>query len=852
MLKFPSQTLRTVVVVPFTIVLFITICIVTLIQNNNYEESLETLSQKQLISISREINTGLSSFLSAPFQFSQILAENISVTQQQSFHQNQPLDLAQIQQTLNLSFQRLSPQITQLDSLGFGSAQGDYVGFRNNEDHSISLLLRNKATSEQLHIFKTEDASSPVIAKREKFDPRVRPWYVQALDNRNGSWTPLYYNQDELGYLNMSASAPVYLGQKLIGVIATDLRLADFHDFLAEQQKETDAHVVIFDADQKVIVQSNNEPIFYSENDQQRRTGIEDLKDPALHQLMAYIAEQKVATNQEQSFSFEHDGERYFNYISPFTSSHNLNWTIAITLPEYEISGELEANQTRAIGLIILISLLSVFGVFVSMTRTTQPIQETANAAHKISEGNWDTKMPAQGHIEEINSMVTSFNNMTSTLKRSFDTLREQITYDSLTRLYSRQGFIDAVTATRASEDVHGAFLLCSVERFRDINDTLGHFRGDKVLIIMAERLKNLLDSSHILARVNGDEFVIYAPYPSRSGEMNLLIDKIQKKFQTPIKVGTEEVLVHVVMGVSSTNDAQDINQWLHCTGIALSHAKSDPRRLVYYTPEMAHDSFKRTQTIVRINRALECQEFVPYYQPIVALDSDTIVGAEALARWICPEKGLIPPLEFIPIAEEYGQISFIGQQILHKACSDTKMQIDAGVWPMEFHLHVNISVHQLSMPSFTQTVADILAETQLPPRNLTLEITESHIVENDPVLIENMKLLRRLGVGIAIDDFGTGYSSLAYLHKLPFDCLKIDRCFINNLDEDSLETSVVASILHMTSTLNIEIVAEGIETVEQANLLKKLNCQQAQGFYYARPVPLEQWPTSETLPTKV
>lgn len=248
---------------------------------------------------------------------------------------------------------------------------------------------------------------------------------------------------------------------------------------------------------------------------------------------------------------------------------------------------------------------------------------------------------------------------------------------------------------------------------------------------------------------------------------------------------------------------------------------------------------------VTQIKLALDNHEFVPFYQPIVDLHSGEVLGAEALARWISPELGLIPPMEFIPIAEESGLINAIGEQILRQACIDTVRGIQENKWPASFHMHVNLSVNQLSHPDFMDQLYRILEKSQLPPSNLTLEITESRIVDNDPVILHNMLELKKAGIHIAIDDFGTGYSSLAYLHKLPFDCLKIDREFIAQLNAQNIENSVVAAIVNMTRGFKVELVAEGVETQEQVDLLTQLNCPHGQGFLFSKPIAYHDWPTN-------
>ena len=256
----------------------------------------------------------------------------------------------------------------------------------------------------------------------------------------------------------------------------------------------------------------------------------------------------------------------------------------------------------------------------------------------------------------------------------------------------------------------------------------------------------------------------------------------------------------------------------------------------------MANASRHRTKMLARINKAIEKKQFEPFYQPIIDLETGTTIGAEALARWVT-EQGVIAPLEFIPLAEETGLISDIGQQILHKSCRDTAIAIETGMWAPDFSIHVNLAVDQLSQAGFVEQVKTTLRDTKLPARNLTLEITESRIVDNDPTIIENMLALKALGISIAIDDFGTGYSSLAYLQKLPFDCLKIDRSFVNKLEKENLDSSIVAAIVNITHGFKVNLVAEGVETQQQADLLKQLKCPQAQGFLYSRPVPFDEWP---------
>ncbi|MEF1301686.1 EAL domain-containing protein, partial [Vibrio owensii] len=489
--------------------------------------------------------------------------------------------------------------------------------------------------------------------------------------------------------------------------------------------------------------------------------------------------------------------------------------------------------------------LVSLFGIVISMlicNRVTRPINATATAAQHLAKGDWDSTMPKPGYVYETTVLVQAFNEMKGNLKASFKALREQLEFDSLTRLYSRQGLIEvSETLTHSGQ---GSLYLIGINKFRDINDSIGHHNGDQLLIHIAERLKQQLHDEATLARIGGDEFAVFMPTTHSDEDIRLTERRLQQLLAAPFMLDGETVVVKISVGVVRTQPEQTMSLWLRNASIALSYAKQDSRTSVcHYSPEMASASKFRTQMLAKIQTGIDNREFVPFYQPIIDLATGNICGAEALARWHS-ESGMISPLDFIPIAEESGMIKTIGQQILFQACSDTRKAIDNKQWPQDFQLHVNVSVHQLSSPNFVESVAKVLHTTGLAANNVTLEITESRIIDSAPTTLDNLLKLREMGLGIAIDDFGTGYSSLAYLHALPFTCLKIDRTFINRLTKENLDSSVVAAIINITKGMKTNVVAEGVETAAQAQLLSSLGCNQVQGFYYSRPMPMEEWPT--------
>ncbi|WP_153447994.1 bifunctional diguanylate cyclase/phosphodiesterase [Vibrio algicola] len=841
-------SLRTAVILPFTLVLIATISIITVVQKITNENMLQEISQKQLTNISQNISSNLTGFLLAPFKVSIAVSDAIAYN-----NIYDPNNSSQLTDFMRFTYLSLESHMPQLDALSFGGEiDGQYIGMRREKGHHFSLMKKDNNTDGYLLLYKGETEASGIRGKIPHYAPQIRPWYAPVAKSRKPMWSEPYTNNDERQEITLSAQTPVLKDKQLIGVLTADIKLTTFDRFLAEQKKQNNASVFIFDQNKRLIAHSDtNNPILSSNEPKTSRnnplsiTGsrisITESVDPIIRKTAQKIIGLTDAEIDNHAFSFILGSERYFSYLTPYTDEHGLTWYISVTLPESELLGELPYQQQQAL-LFGLLACLFTAGIgFVVFNRITSPIKKTANAARELALGHWSTRIPDNGFIRETSMLVKSFNDMAQNLRISFSELRKQLIYDSLTQLYSRQGLIEECSHNNIS--AQGMLVVIGVEKFRAINDSLGHVRGDQVLVIISERLKSLLPDNYLLARVSGDEFAIYAPELSSSEQADKFITQIKQQFVSPIKIHSELVLINAVIGSTQVIADDGIENSLRNASIALSYAKKEPIRYSAYLPEMADVSLKRTQTIALITQAIKNDEFIPFYQPLVDLQTKKIIGAEALARWLSPTKGIIPPNDFISIAEEYGLIHQIGHQILLKSCIDTQQAIESGHWDKEFHLHVNVSVTQLLLPSFIDSLQSILKESKIAAHNLTLEVTESNIVSNDVVIKENLRAICALGISIAIDDFGTGYSSLAYLQKMDFDCLKIDRSFTNTLTADNADSSIVAAILTITKELDIVVLSEGVETEEQAKILTDLGCQQAQGYLYGRPVPLEQWP---------
>lgn len=849
-MKAPRLTLRTAIILPLALIFFIMSAVIFITQSISYKSALEELSQKELTTMSQTIKVNLSDYLYPTFMISSALSQSIK---------HQFIDKNSTSETRALflfdAYNSIKDQVPQLDTLNIGiDESGYYYGYRREADHTLSLLLKDETTDNALIVYQGATPESPVVYKLKDYDMHLRPWYAPVVEARQQMWSEPYINNDEKKEVTLSAVTPIFNKDQLFGVIAADIRISSFNRFLIEQKQKHDRTVFIFDAKQRLIAQSESIHNLFSENAPKTdaknplstfggRRNIFTSNSPEIKATaQAYFHHNEL---EDTVFSYTLDNKKQFAYVTSFKDKYGLDWHIALSIPESEILANLSSHQSMMNALILSCTLFLCLGGFVFLTRVTSPITQTAKAAKKLAKRDWTTSLPVLGQTYETYSLVKSFNEMANDLQVAFTDLHQQLAFDSLTHLYSREGLIEAL---HNEKNMDGFILVIGFDNFRDVNDSLGYLQGDQLLITTAQKIKHLSPQSSFLARIGGSEFAIVIPQISERAK-NYLVAAILKAFSTPISLGMENILLSPAIGTCLAQGEPEIEQWLRQASIALSHAKKNQQKEAPYSCDLETVSLQRTQTIVQITEALKKKEFCPYYQPLVDLKTNTIVGAEALARWVSPTQGLISPMSFIALAEESGLIIPIGKQILMQACQETKNEIEAGRWPEDFHLHVNTAVIQLASEQFIYDLKHILEKTQLAPHNLTLEVVESNLIHNSTVL-KTINDIRDLGVSIAIDDFGTGYSSLSYLQNIPFDCLKIDQSFIRTLNQDNNDNSITAAILSLTKDMQgVTVVAEGIETKQQADILISLGCAQGQGYYFGRPSPIQQWPTQLQLP---
>lgn len=437
---------------------------------------------------------------------------------------------------------------------------------------------------------------------------------------------------------------------------------------------------------------------------------------------------------------------------------------------------------------------------------------------------------------------VWSFRDITAR-RQAEQHLRFVANHDGLTGLPNRSMFYQRLNAAIARARRNGdrlAVLFIDLDRFKNINDTLGHDLGDGLLKEVAARLRALLRGTDAIARLGGDEFVVLLESLQQSEDAARVAQKILAAMAQPFMVESRELLLTASIGISTfPNDGLDSSSLLKNADIAMYRAKDQGKNTFqFYSAQMNLHTVERLSLETSLRWALEREEFVLHYQPKIDLRSGRAVGVEALVRWQHPDMGLVSPATFIPLAEETGLIGPIGEWVLAQACAQCRAWLDQGLPPLR--MAVNLSASQFARSDVLPQVMGVLKRTGLTPRMLELEITESTVMKNAEHSREVLHQLKARGIGLAIDDFGTGYSSLGYLKRFPLDSVKIDRSFVLDLPDDQDNAAITQAVIGMAHSLGLRVVAEGVETEAQLAFLRHHGCDEAQGYCLSPPLPAE------------
>jgi diguanylate cyclase (GGDEF)-like protein len=523
-----------------------------------------------------------------------------------------------------------------------------------------------------------------------------------------------------------------------------------------------------------------------------------------------------------------------------------------------EVLNWLEYNSADAILMDALMPVMDGFDTCIAVKRHPRwkdiPILmitalEDRQSIERAFEAGASDFIPKPIHLSVVNQRVRRIIDAT----RAERHVRHLAYNDTLTGLPNRLLFMDYLNRAIERAEAHNGslgILFLDLDRFKFINDTLGHEAGDKLLATMAHRLKGCVRADDCVARLGGDEFTVLLDELPNSNVAASVAQNICRTVSAPLIIDGQEIVVTASIGIALyPQDGPDINRLLRHADTAMYRAKSSGSGFCYYEAAMESAISERLKMETDLRRALERDEITVFYQPVIETSSGKITGVEALVRWLHPERGIVSPAEFIPIAEETGLILPLGERVLRSACMQARTWLDNGI--ASLHVAVNLSSKQLEQPDLREIILSALRESSLPASSLVLEITESVLMARAAESIDLLRELRSLGIHISIDDFGTGYSSLSYLKHLPANTLKIDRSFIQDIPEDDDAVAIVTGIIALAHSLRMQVVAEGVETAAQQETLARLNCDQLQGFLFSKPLPAEVIETQLVAPKR-
>lgn len=474
-------------------------------------------------------------------------------------------------------------------------------------------------------------------------------------------------------------------------------------------------------------------------------------------------------------------------------------------------------------------------------------MEQADHAERERAEAEQRRVEEAEKHIAELNRHIAEQERISEALRVSKERFEHAALHDALTGLPNRTFFYEQIKLLleRKHQDSYNGFcvLFMDLDGFKKINDSLGHAIGDELLVRVAHVLKQVVRQGDTVARLGGDEFAIVLAEIGQAKDAVGFAERVTRAIAQPFRIENHQVYTVPSIGLALSNAAEyeTPEEILRDADIAMYDAKENKTGCSIFDRELRVRAVNMIQLETDLRSAVEDEQFRVFYQPIISLDTGSLAGFEALMRWQHPERGLVAPAEFIPIAESNGQVVPMTNWILWQACSQLSRWRWRAAANRSLIISVNLSSKHFTQPDLVKTVKHTLHETGLDPRCLKLEITESAVMQNAEDAANTLQALRGIGVQLSIDDFGTGYSSLSYLHRFPIDTLKVDRSFVMRMGANGENSEIVKTIITLAQNLSLNVIAEGVETIDQLRILRELGCSYGQGFFFAKPLPLEE-----------
>ncbi|WP_251549745.1 EAL domain-containing protein [Neobacillus muris] len=570
------------------------------------------------------------------------------------------------------------------------------------------------------------------------------------------------------------------------------------------------------------------------------------------NQDASYIAK-AIQTKKQQSYIADLNNKSVMKTFVPVFPANQEPYVIGLVynygLIKQELAQELKEHILLSIAIMIIVLIIS----FVFSQSITKPIGYIVDQVNDIAKGNFGKKLVVKRKDElgrladNVNALSSDLQNYVNDIEQSRKVIEYQAYHDSLTGLTNRRFFherLDSMINGRTPKKERLSIIFIDIDRFKQVNDTFGHNKGDEILKVIADRLRECFpDSNHpLITRQGGDEFLLLFIQYSLE-ETKAAAEQIINKLRHPYCIGGNEIFLGASCGISLYPEHnQDLDTLISYADMAMYEAKkAGGNRAVVYSNQLLKANLKRTQIESRLRKALEFKKLEVFFQPLMNAASQSIYGAEALIRWNDEELGLVSPEIFIPIAEEAGLIQPLWQFVMKQACRQVSQWNKGLTRPLT--VSVNFSARQFEDAGLmVQQVKEILSECQLSPHQFEIEITESILMNYSKEILESLSTFQALGISISIDDFGTGFSSLSYLKNLPISTLKIDKSFIQDIQENLANSEIVEAIINLAKSLRLNVIAEGVEKEHQKEFLLSKNCWQMQGYLFSKPLNKDEF----------
>ncbi|MCS2148502.1 EAL domain-containing protein [Scandinavium manionii] len=826
-----------------TLILSLMVCTVIMLllffflQRRDISNWYTEIAQKTLTQKSQYLSHRINMYLNEPQRAAELISDLVNASS--------GIDSPAVEQQLKHVLGHDFVSSDTISRIGLATADGKYVAYERDKATGAIFPIKTSSTvRDRLDIYRTASKDSDIVGHVEHYNIFSRHWFVKAMTQTRPFWTKNYYHMSTSNGQAMSWRMPLYGDSRAFkGVVFADINPTVISNYLTKSAPSSDSTLLLLDDQQQII--SSSRPQYLASGDENQKGQHVKLRSiyafPMLKALLQGENEQSTSSR-----IITHKGEDYFVIMHPVRDlSGQFNGSLVLIAPNLHPYTRYKTSHFMTLIMLSTLALFFMLLMIMLVRNFFYPLQRLVQKTRWLGKQSWETA--EQGTLfTEIAVLEEELSKASGLITGMLNEQKQRIEKDKDTGILTREGFLNEPSLY----DGRNLLVMIRVTNFRDMRSTLGHVYARRFIRFFAESLIQLAPAESIFCRYSEDLFIVTFPGHNEQKDLDTYWGLISSLFHdTPARQiqNDPEDASHVFTGqggaVLETITTGNLADCMMNAGLALQQIRTGSNReYVLFTPEMRESELNNIRMFKALREDLLNDGFHLVLQPIVDLDnSDTFTEGECLIRWQSAELGFVPPDVFIGLAERTGTIIRLGRWIIEEACRELAAFIARGA-PDDFKLHINISAVQLQQTDFSSHLLTCIQHNGLINSNICLEITESVLLQNSQKVIETLNYLRRLGLSVAIDDFGSGYSSLSYLHLLPFDCLKIDRDFVKGVLDDRKSEAIISSVIMLSQSFGVPLVAEGIETVEMGEKLESMGCVKAQGYYYSRPQLFSAW----------